>query len=307
MNQDKPAKYGQAPVDINLPTLPFYRLSRRASNKPDNYESEDKSILLSFAKGKPSTQAQKVLIYLTSKVPRKIDGAVDTKKLREQGILFTYSEICLFLGIQNETRNRRTIKNDLIKLGYTSIFAHTKYIVKQGTDEANYIEVSGVIPFKIKLHDGEETRSGQPQLPLWFNQIKFDDVIINNLENKIYRLSDVRDIQKIKNPTPLRIYGIISLHNQSKLWKIGLVKLAKQIPIQTKILKNTKKIIKKACDELKELNLILGYSIYANPAGEEIIQFEFSKMDSFSVRQLEDGHKKALNLYESLIRGIKLN
>lgn len=306
-NNNNTLKNKHAPIDVNLPSLPFYRLSGRVSNKPEAYEDDEKTVKIIFGEGKPSAQAQKVLIYLSSKVPRKIDGTVDTKKLREQGVLFTYSEICGFLGIQNETRNRRTIKKDLIKLGYTSIFAHKRYIVKQGEHQGNFIEINGVIPFKIKLYDGEETKSDPSQLPLWYNQIKFDDVIINNLENKVYRLSDVRDIQKIKNPTSLRIFGIISLHNQSKIWKIGLVKLAKQIPVQTKILKNTKKVVKKACDELKELDLILGYSIYTNSAGEEIVQFEFTPYNSFSVRNIDDGHKKVLNLYESLMRGIKLN
>ena len=307
MNEDKPAKYGQAPIDLNLPNLPFYRLTNRPSNKLEVYENEDKSIKIAFIEGKPSTQAQKMLFYLLSKSPRKNDGAVDTERLRKEGIKFTYSEVCKFLEITNQTVNRRRIKDDLIKLGNVSLHLHTRYIVKQGTEEANYINIKSVGLFEINLYDDEKEKEEAPKLPLWQNQIKFDNIILENLSNNVFRLFDVRDIQKIKNPTPLRIYGIISLHNQSKIWKIGLVKLAKQIPIQTKILKNTKKVIKKACDELKELNLILGYSIYANPAGEEIIQFEFSKMDSFSVRQLEDGHKKALNLYESLIRGIKLN
>lgn len=96
--------------------------------------------------------------------------------------------------------------------------------------------------------------------------IKFDNVILDNLSNNVFRLFDIQEIPKIKSPVALRIYGIISLHNQNKFWKIGLIKLAKQIPIQTNISRNTKMVIKKACNELKKQDLILGYSIYINPA-----------------------------------------
>lgn len=307
MNEDKPAKYGHAPIDINLPTLPFYRLANRPSNKPEIYENEDKSIGVSFFKGKPSTQAQKILFYLLSKSPRKNDGAVDTEKLRIKGIKFTYAEVCKFLEITNQTRNRRRIKDDLIKLGNTTLHLHTKYIVKQGANEANYIHVKSTGLFEINLYDDEKGNDEIPKLPLWQNQIKFDSVILDNLTNNVFRLFNIQEVQKIKTPVALRIYGIISLHNQSRVWKIGLVKLAKQIPIQTKILKNTKKVIKKACDELKDLDLILGYSIHANPAGEEIVQIEFDSKDFFPVRQLGDKQNRTLNIYESLIRGIKLN
>lgn len=306
MNEDKSDKYKQAPIDVNLPTLPFYRLTRRASDKPEVYENEDKSIGVSFFKGKPSTQAQKTLFYLLSKSPRKIDGAVDTEKLRKEGIKFTYAEVCKFLEITNQTNNRRRIKVDLIKLGNTTLHLHTRYVVKQGANEANYIHIKSVGLFEINLYDDENESDEAPKLPLWQNQIKFDEVILKNLENKVFRLTNIDDIQKIKTPIALRIHGIISLHNQSKTWKIGLIKLAKQIPIQTRILKNTKKVVKKACDELKELNLILEYSIYTNSLNEEIVQFEFVQQTPFSVRQLDSNQNRVLNLYESLMRGIKL-
>jgi len=39
-------KHTKAPIDLNLPSLPFYRLTKRASNKLEAYENEDKSIKL---------------------------------------------------------------------------------------------------------------------------------------------------------------------------------------------------------------------------------------------------------------------
>lgn len=141
------------------------------SNKPDVYENEDKSIGVSFFKGKPSTQAQKILFDLLSNTPRKDDGTVDTEKLRNEGIKFTYAEVCKFLEITNQTNNRRRIiKDDLIKLGNTTLHLHTRYIVKQGTSEANYIHIKSVGLFEINLYDDEKRNQEIPKLPLWQNQ-----------------------------------------------------------------------------------------------------------------------------------------
>jgi len=268
-------KHTKAPIDLNLPCLPFYRLTKRASNKLEAYENEDKSIKLVFAEGKPTTNGQKILTYLLSKAPRKDSGEIDIKALKEYGIQFTYAEICIFLGIDNQTNSRRRIKDDLIKLGYTAIFFHDKFIVKRNNQEAEYIEIVHKQPFHIKIFDKEKTAKSQPELPLWQNTIKFDDIILDNLENKVFRLYDVGEVQKIQSPVAIRIHGIINLHNQSKNWKIGLIKLANQIPIQTRIKRNTKREIKEACQELTELGLLETFDIYQNQDSEEIIQFTF--------------------------------
>lgn len=268
-------KHTKAPIDLNLPSLPFYRLTKRASNKLEAYENEDKSIKLVFAEGKPTTNGQKILTYLLSKAPRKDNGEIDTKTLRERGIRWTYAEVCNYLGNNNETRNRRTIKDDMTRLGNITLHLHTKYIVKQGNESMEYTNIRSRGLFEVSLYDESSKHESSNQIPLWQNTIKFDDIILDNLENKVFRLYDVGEVQKIQSPVAIRIHGIINLHNQSKNWKIGLTKLANQIPIQTRIKRNTKQEIKEACQELTELGLLETFDIYQNQNNEEIIQFTF--------------------------------
>lgn len=268
--------HNKAPIDLNLPTLPFYRLSKRASNKLEAYESEDKSIKLVFAEGKPTTNSQKILTYLLSKAPRKEGGEMDTKALKDRGIAWTYAEVCNYLLINNETRNRRRIKDDMMRLGNITLHLHTKYIVKQGNESMGYTNIKSRGLFEISLYDENTRHEESNQLPLWQNTIKFDEIILENLENKVFRLYDVSEVQKIQTPIAIRIHGIINLHNQSKQWKIGLLKLAQQIPVQTRIKRNAKQRIKEACEELTQLSLIEKFEIYQNREGEEIIQFTFN-------------------------------
>lgn len=281
MNEDRPAKYRQAPIDVNLPTLPFYRLTRRASNKLCGFENEDQSIKIVFANGKPSTLIQKVLVYLTSKAPRKEKGEIDTQGLKTNGIKFTIAELCDFLGLNNQTNTRKRIKEELKKLGSITIHYLEKFAERQGISDVNYVSIEMKQLFKIKLYDNERNKllEASNQLPLWENEIKFDEILLQNLENSFFRFMEVSEIQKIKSPTAIRIHGIIKLHDQSRSWKIGLIKLAKQIPIQTKSAKHTKEEIKKACEELKQLNVIITFNIYRNTDSDEIVEFFFKKQD----------------------------
>lgn len=268
-------KHTKAPIDLNFPTLPFYKLTKRPSNKPEVYENADKSIGIGFFKGMPTTNAQKILTYLLSKAPRKDNGEIDIKMLREKGIKWTYAEICNYLRNNNETRNRRTIKDDMTKLGSITLHLHTKYIVKQGSESMEYTNIRSRGLFEVSLYDENSKHESSNQIPLWQNTIKFDDIILDNLENKVFRLYDVGEVQKIQSPVAIRIHGIINLHNQSKNWKIGLIKLANQIPIQIRVKKRTKQVIKHACEELIELGLLECFDIYQNQDNEEIIQFTF--------------------------------
>jgi hypothetical protein len=117
-----------------------------------------------------------------------------------------------------------------------------------------------VQPFKFFLFD-DETKD--EQLGLWKNQLIFHDLIKNNLKNKVYRLVNTTKVREIKNPTASRIFFILSVHNHSrdKQWKIGLLKLAREIPIQTEVIRNTKQVIKEAMDYLKQQDAIHSYNI----------------------------------------------
>lgn len=303
-------KYKLAPIDLNLPITPFYHVNKRGNDKPEAYENADKTIGLNFFKGRPSTQAEKIICYLSSKIPRKSNGEIDTEQISKSGILFTCAELCRYLGIKNTTINRRAIQKDLIKLGYITIYYHKKFVVNKGGQENTCATIEQVQPFKVSLFDLEKNDkvSQEEQLPLWYNQIKFDPVILKNLDNGIFRLININDLRRIKSYTATRIYTtIVSLHNQSKVWKIGLNKLANLIPLENKYQWKKKHTIVNALMELKDLDLIADYEIYTNSQKEEIIQFTFKEEPNrfFPVREIKE--QRIDNLYRLLIKGARIN
>lgn len=271
MNEDKTPKYKQAPIDINLPTLPLYRIEEKEKDL-EAWESKDKEIKIVFADGRPSTEMQKYLVYLSSKISRKAKGEVD---IENKPIGFTLSELCEFSGKRDNTINRRTIKNDLSKLNSIVLRYVKRFLVeREDGEKAKYKTVEFIQPFKIILFDDEKK---DEQLGLWENQIIFHELIQDNLKNKIYRLVDTNKVREIKNPTATRIYLILSMHNHSKdkQWQIGLIKLAEQVPIQTTIIRNTRQVIKKALEELKKKSAIHTYRISIR----DIITITFEPQD----------------------------
>jgi len=265
-----------APIDINLPALPFYQIERKKSDKPEVYKSEDGTIKLGFISGKPTIGMQKVITYLLSKAPRKKEGKIDTVKLREEGVEFTLAEICRYLGIRTETRNRRTIQRDLEKLGDITLHLHKRYIVVNGKNKACRKTIESVGLFKIDLYDHFRNDSSEnEQLAMFHSKIMFHPLLLDNLENGLYRLVGVDEVKQIKSPVAVRIHGILSMHNQSKEWRIGIKRLAEIIPISTYSKRKTKQVIKQACKELIALNFIAEIRIYTNGDGDEIVTFVF--------------------------------
>lgn len=271
--QKKPKiKKTYAPTDINLPSIPFYEIEKKKSSEAETYISADGGLGIGFFRGRPSINAQKWLTYLFSKVPRTKGGAIDSDRLREDGILFTIAELCRFLGQTNQSKNRQRIKEDLVKLGSITLYFHRQYIVKKGGKVGKYRGIENRGLYKVDMYESDN-EEGSDQLPLWQSRIRLDDIIINNLENGIFRLIATDDVKKLRQPTAVRIHGIISLHNQSAKWRIGLDKLSEQIPLNTKLQKHKKERVTKALKELKELGTVSDFRFYKNERGEEIIEF----------------------------------
>lgn len=268
MNDNSTKKYKQAPIDLNLPSLPLYRIEDK-EKKLEAWESKDKEVKIIFTEGRPSTEMQKYLVYLSSKISRKAKGELEIKS---NSLGFTLAELCEFSGKVNNTINRRTIKADLLKLNSIVLRYIKRFIVtREGGESAKYKSVQFIQPFNVILFDDEKK---DEQLSLWESQIIFHELIQENLRNKVYRLVDTNKVKEIKSPTATRIYLILSMHNHSrdKQWKIGLIKLAEQIPIQTKTIRNTRQVIKKSLDYLIEKSAIHSYRI----SSEDVITIRFA-------------------------------
>ncbi len=276
--QKKPKlKIKQSPTDINITSLPFYKLATR-NNDLFRWENTEKTIGIGFFKGQPSINAQRILTYFFSKIPRKKGGAIDTDDLKNNGISFTLAEICRFLGIRNETRNRRTVQEDLEKLGNITLHFHKEYLVKDNKKGVYRKAINSIGLFKVDLLDtAKNGRVSDEQLPIYKSYIKFDDLIIDNLASENYRLIETDMVNRLKSSVAVRIHGILSMHNQSKIWKIGIGKLAEQIPITANLPKHRRESIKKATEELINEGVVKSYRIYKNTQDEEIIEFTFQQ------------------------------
>lgn len=268
-------KKSYAPTDINLPALALFRVAKNSSDI-EKWESGDKNIKLIFGSGRASINAQRWLLYLFSKIPRVKGGKIDARKLREDGIVFTLAELCDFLEIQNETRNRRSIQQDLEKLAFTILAYHGAYNVRHGNHDVAYTKVKSIPLFEVDLYDEVKNKNlpDSNQLPLWNNRIRLADIIIDNLNDGVFRLISVEDVKRIKSPVAIRIHSIISMHNQSS-WKIGLNKLAEQIPLENKHKRKTKQVVLSACEELKQLGILKTVRSYENGKSDTILEFFF--------------------------------
>jgi len=264
-----------APVDVNLPALPLFEIRRRTTDTGAIWKSSDGSVRVAFMAGKPSINAQKMLIYLLSKIHRGKGGRLDIARLKKEPVSFYLSEICSHLGIHNNRNNRKRIKEDLIKLGYISIGYHNKYSIRGTKGEASYTKVKSVALFEVDLFNESESDAEDRQLPLWQNTIKFNEIILRNLDSRMYRLLSVEQVRNLQSSVAVRIHGILSLHNQYKEWPISLNKLAEQIPILVTSERKAKQTIKKASDELKKKGFISGIRFYKNGDGQEIVVFTF--------------------------------
>lgn len=278
------ARNKKTTMELNLVPLPLYQFSRgkhalvveEGNSKSITVPVGRKgSVKLTFTEGIPTKLAQDTIFYLFTKIPLNYEGrqakpVVDIKSLKKDGIKYTLGEICDGLGLAKNGKNKRRIKEELIKMGGIALTYHESYKKKKDEKELDYETVRTNGLFWVELW--EDKKDGVKD---YESTIKFEDSFVDNLENSFFRLYDYNFYKSLDTGVTKRLYTLLLPHNQSDSWSCGVEKLSDKIPLFAKELKEKKRTIKNSLVQLKKERFLKKFSFYKNELDEEIIEFEF--------------------------------
>lgn len=265
----------QSPMEINISnTRIFTPTIERANAIGEVMEIDNRGTKIAFFDGKPSVTALSALIALLAKSPRNKDGKIDREKLKRDGIMFKFADLCKALGLKNIHKTRQLLYDDLNRLSGLTVQFRYYYSTVDKDGKINSItdKKEQKRPFRIEFYGKKYDKS---KVLSWTNKLFLEDFVLDSFENNGYRLIPTDKFLSLSLPTAKLIANLILVHNQTGFWEIGLLKLAEHIFISTKIERSTKQVISKASKQLKEQALIKDFEFRKTEEGETIIKYIF--------------------------------
>lgn len=264
----------QSPYENSIIHLPIFNLSKKKGRKKEikDIEFKNAKVTMSFLEGTPSSLGQNVFLYLISQIPRTFDEnnkcILDVKKLRNKGMDFTIASICDGLNLdKSDYRQRQRIRQELeclANIGLSYKFISTVNI--DGSDVTKKDFAWGNL-FDLTLYEKNDRQDS-----FFMNNIRFNEMLLNSLNNKLYRLYSLKKFNSLASPVVRRLYIILGAHNFKKTWKIKTNRLKALIPIDGK---NSRSLLFKSLQELLDSKIYRRHELYKNDQKEEVIVFYY--------------------------------